>query len=262
MGRLEGKICVITGASSGIGAAAAKMFAKEGAKVVMAARREELLNTVAGLITKTGGEAFVVPTDITDNAQVENLFAKTMEKYGKLDVLVNVAGGISTGLRPIDSCTDEELDRIINTNLRGTMQVTRAATQIFTKQGEGNVITVSSVSAVTGCGAAVYTATKGGLISMTKHIALRYAYKKPTVRANCVCPGSVWTDMTRAELAAQEAGYEPMSAEFNDAVAQHSCGGVGISKTVDIANVLLFLASDESACVNGQVLTLDYGCNL
>lgn len=262
MGRLEGKICVITGASSGIGAAAAKMFAKEGAKVVMAARREELLNTVAGLITKAGGEAFVVPTDITDNAQVENLFAKTMEKYGKLDVLVNVAGGISTGLRPIDSCTDEELDRIINTNLRGTMQVTRAATQIFTKQGEGNVITVSSVSAVTGCGAAVYTATKGGLISMTKHIALRYAYKKPTVRANCVCPGSVWTDMTRAELAAQEAGYEPMSAEFNDVVAQHSCAGVGISKTVDIANVLLFLASDESASVNGQVLTLDYGCNL
>ena len=248
MGRLDGKICIVTGASSGIGAATAKMFAKEGAKVVMAARRKELMDTVAGLITKAGGEALVVPTDITEQAQVDNLFAKTMETYGKLDVLVNVAGGISTGLRPIDSCTDEELERIVNTNLRGTLRVTRAATQIFTKQGEGNVVTVSSVSAVTGCGAAVYTATKGALISMT--------------RANCVCPGSVWTDMTRAELAAQEAGYEPMSQEFNDAVAQHSCAGVGISKTVDIANVLLFLASDESACVNGQVLTLDYGCNL
>lgn len=262
MGRLDGKICVITGASSGIGAATAKMFAKEGAKVVMAARRQELMEAVASLIVKAGGETLVVPTDITDQAQVDNLFAKAMEKYGKIDVLVNVAGTISTGLRPIDSCTDEELDCIVNTNLRGTIRVTRAATQIFTKQGEGNVITVSSVSAVTGCGAAVYTATKGGLISMTKHIALRYAYKKPTVRANCVCPGSVWTDMTRAELAAQEAGYEPMSEEYNNSIAHHSCAGVGISKTVDIANVLLFLASDESACVNGQVLTLDYGCNL
>ena len=163
MGRLDGKICIVTGASSGIGAATAKMFAKEGAKVVMAARRKELMDTVAGLITKAGGEALVVPTDITEQAQVDNLFAKTMETYGKLDVLVNVAGGISTGLRPIDSCTDEELERIVNTNLRGTLRVTRAATQIFTKQGEGNVVTVSSVSAVTGCGAAVYTATKGAL---------------------------------------------------------------------------------------------------
>ena len=121
MGRLEGKICVITGASSGIGAAAAKMFAKEGAKVVMAARRKELMDAVAGLIVKAGGEAFVVPTDITDQTQVDNLFTKTMEKYGKIDVLVNVAGAISTGLRPIDSCTDEELERIVNTNLRGTL---------------------------------------------------------------------------------------------------------------------------------------------
>lgn len=262
MCRLEGKVCIVTGSSSGIGAATAKLFAKEGAKVVMAARREELLNTVAGLITKAGGEALVVPTDIRDKAQVENLFAKTMEKYGKLDVLVNVAGEIEPGLHPIDAFYDEEMERIINTNLKGTLQVTRAATQIFTKQGTGNVVTVASVSAVTGCGAAVYSSTKGALVSMTKHISMRYAFKKPTIRANAVCPGSVWTDMTRNEMAAQEAGYEPMAVEFNDTVSKHSCLDVGICKTVDIANVLLFLASDESACVNGQILTLDYGCNL
>jgi len=259
---LDGKVCVITGASAGIGAMTAKMFAKEGAKVVLAARREPQLNAVASLIAKTGGEAHVVPTDIREKEQVDALFAKTMELYGKLDVLVNVAGTIEPGLHPIDDYSDEELERVIATNIKGTMLVTRAATQIFTKQGTGNVVTVSSVSAVTGCGTAVYTATKGALISMTKHIALRYAYKKPTVRANCVCPGSVWTDMTRNEVAAQEAGYTPLANEFNDSVAKHSCADVGISKTVDIANVLLFLASDESAGVNGQVITVDWGCNL
>lgn len=262
MGRLDGKICIITGSSSGIGAATAKLFAKEGAKVVMAARRENLLNSVADLIKKAGGEAHVVPTDISDKAQVENLFAKTMELYGKLDVLVNVAGEIAPGLHPIDAFNDEEMESIVNTNFKGTLWMTRAATQIFDNQGYGNVITVSSVSAVTGCGAAVYSSTKGALISMTKHIAMRYAFKKPTIRANAVCPGSVWTDMTRNEMAAREAGLEPHAAEFDATVTKHSCLDVGICKTVDIANVLLFLASDESACVNGQILTLDYGCNL
>ena len=82
------------------------------------------------------------------------------------------------------------------------------------------------------------------------------------MRANCVCPGSVWTDMTRGELAAQKAGYIPEALEFNDSINKHACGDVGISRTVDIANVLLFLASDESICVNGQVITVDCGCNL
>lgn len=262
MGRLDGKVCILTGASSGIGAAAAKLFAKEGAKLVIAARRAEFLESVATLIRNAGGEVHVIPTDISVKEQAEALVAKTVELYGRIDVLVNNAGEIELGLHPIEAFTDDELERIIATNLKGTLYVTRAATKVFAQQGEGNVVTTSSVSAITGCGAAVYSATKGGLIAMTKHIALRFANKKPTIRANCICPGSVWTDMTRGEQAAQAAGLLPEADEFNTVVGQHSCLDVGICRTIDVANLLLFLASDESACVNGQVITIDRGCNL
>lgn len=262
MGRLEGKVCIITGASSGIGAKAAGLFAREGAKVVLAARREDLLNGIANNIASFGGEALVVPTDISVKEQAEHLIAKTVEVFGRIDVLVNNAGVIETGLQPIDSFSDDELERILAVNLKGTMYVTRAATKVFSQQRTGNIVTTSSVSAITGCGAAVYTATKGALVAMTKHIALRYADRKPTVRANCICPGTVWTDMTKRELAAQNAGYGPEATEFNEVVGKHGCADVGICKVGDIANLLLFLASDESACVNGQVITIDNGCNL
>lgn len=263
MGRLDGKICIVTGASSGIGAKTAEMFAAEGAKVVLAARRESRLNAMVDKIQKAGGEAHAVVTDITDVAQVEALVAKTMELYGRIDVLANVAGIIEAGLRPVDAFTDEELEKTLGTNLKGTMYMTRAVTKVFDQQGTGNVIFVASVAAVTGCSTAPYTASKGALVALTKHIALRYASKRPTVRANCVCPGTVWTDMVRTELAAQQSGaYGPEANEYNDTINKHTCSDVGICKPVDIANVLLFLASDESACLTGQVLTADYGCNL
>lgn len=261
MPRLNKKVCIITGASSGIGLRSAELFSAEGAKLILAARREDRLEALAEKLRADGGEVTVVPTDISDRAQADALIAKTVELYGKIDVLVNVAGQIEPGLHPIDDFEDDELDRIVDVNLKGTMYVTRATTKVMAEQGYGNVVTVSSVSAVTGCGCAVYTATKGALISMTKHIALRYANKKPTIRANCICPGSVWTDMCKTEWAAQK-NYSEKANEFNTIVGQHSCADVGIAKVTDIARVLVFLASDESMCLNGQVITADYGCNL
>ena len=271
MARLQDKVCVITGASSGIGAAAAELFAAEGAKVVLAARREDKLNAVAARIAAKGGEAAVVVTDLTVREQADAIIAKTLELYGRIDVLVNNAGMCVEGLDPMDDFDDKALEDIVNVNLKGTMYATRAAlrameqqTAVIKGQGEvkgiGNIIFISSVSAVTGCGGAPYLATKGGIIAMTKHVALRYATKR-SIRANCVCPGSVWTDMTKRELAAQPK-YSEKANEFNAAIAQHSCGGVGVLNTADMANILLFLASDESKAINGQVITADYGCNL
>ena len=127
MGRLQDKVCIVTGASSGIGAAAAELFAAEGAKVVLAARREDKLNAVAAKIAAKGGEASVVVTDISVRAQADALIAKAVELYGKIDVLVNDAGACVAGLDPVDGFSDEALDLICDVNLKGTMYVTRAA---------------------------------------------------------------------------------------------------------------------------------------
>ena len=213
MARLQNKVCIITGESSGIGATTAEMFAAEGAKVVLSARREDKLQALAEKIRGKGGEATIFPSDISNRVQADALAAKAVEAYGRIDVLVNDAGTCEAGLVPLDDFSDAALDRIVDVNLKGTMYVTRAVLNVMAEQtavikgqgevkGIGNVIMVSSVSAVTGCGSAPYLATKGALMSLTKHIALRYATKR-SIRANCVCPGSVWTDMTKGELAAQ-----------------------------------------------------------
>ena len=244
-----------------MGAKTAEVFASEGAKLVIAARREGKLREIAEPIRASGGEVTVVPTDISIAAQADALVAKAVEAYGRIDVLLNIAGQMEPGLHPIDDFDDEELNRTIQANLVGTMYITRAATRQMALQGYGNIVTIASVCAINGSGSAVYTATKGALVSLTKHIALRYADRKPTIRANCLCPGTVWTGMVKKELAAQKT-YSPKAKEFDSAMGKHTCSDVGISKAAEIAKILLFLASDESACLNGQVIVADYGANL
>ena len=129
MNRLENKVAVVTGANSGVGAAIAKLFAAEGAVVVMTARREAALEEVAGQIEAAGGKTFVMATDISKAEDPERLMAAVEEKYGKIDVLVNNAGILESGLKPVDRFTDEDLDRIIETNQKGTMRCMRAATK-------------------------------------------------------------------------------------------------------------------------------------
>ena len=262
MGRLEDKVVIITGASSGIGAKAAEIFGREGAKLALGARRTELLEQSAQKALNAGAaDAIAVTTDLREVDQCDALVDAALKRYGRVDVLVNDAGIIELGLHPVDAFTDDELERIVETNLKGTMRMTRSALRAFNAQGTGNIVTVASIAAINGCGAGVYSAAKGGLVSMTKHIAMRYANRKPTIRANCVCPATVWTDMTRQELAAQP-HYNDAAKAFSASVGKHTCMDVGICKSIDVANVLLFLASDESACLNGQVMTLDYGYGL
>lgn len=261
MGRLDGKVCIITGASSGIGAKTAEVFAREGACILIAARREDKLNAVAAKAAALGGEVTAVVTDIRDAEAVDKLYAVCMEKYGKLDVLVNNAGIIDDAFEPIDNYRDEDFEAIIDTNVRGTMRMTRIATDIFEKQKYGNVVTVASIAGLLGNGSAVYSASKGALVAMTKHTALRFADRDPNIRANCVCPATVWTDITKKAMA-MKPHYSEKATDLNNVFDKHSTLEVGISKTVDAANLLLFLASDESACLNGQIITLDRGANL
>ncbi len=254
MGRLDGKVAIITGGNSGVGAATAMLFAKEGAKVVISARRVAPLEDVANKIREAGGEVLAVATDISKPEDAKNLVAKTVEAYGKVDVLVNNAGVLEEGLKPIDRVVDEDMDRIIDTNAKGTMYCIREATNQMQKNGGGSVVNVASVAGVMGCGGAAYVASKAAIVGVTRHTALRFAGKN--IRCNAICPGSIATPMV--------ANMRPdnMDADMYGAMGKHADLRVPICMPDDVANILLFFASDESRAITGQAIVTDFGSTL
>ena len=203
MGRLDGKVCFVTGAGSGIGAKTAELFAHEGASVIMADMHEENLSKVAADIQAAGGEVMTAVVNITDNDAVKAAFAAGVEKYGKIDALANIAGVLDVAMRPIDDFLTSDLDTTLTVHVKGTMYVTRAAVKQFIAQGYGTIATVASVGGVNGNGSAAYTVSKGAEVALTKHIALRFANGEQKIRANCVCPGTVMTPMTTRAMKAR-----------------------------------------------------------
>ena len=254
MGRLDGKVAIITGGNSGVGAATAKLFAKEGAKVIITARREKPLEEVAAAIREDGGEVLSVVTDISKKGDADTLVAKAVETYGKLDILVNNAGVLEEGLKPIDRFKDEDLDRIVEINQKGTMYCMRAATAEMSKTGYGSIVNVASIAGVMGCGGAAYVASKAAVIGVTRHTALRFA--GTNIRCNAVCPGTIVTPMV--------AGTNPASLDpdMMGQMAKHSDLKVQPCMPDDVANILLFLASDESRSITGQAIVCDFGSTL
>lgn len=252
MRRLEGKVAVVTGANSGVGAAIARLFAAEGASVVMAARRKEALDEVANEINQTGGRTLAVPCDISKPEDPEHLMATAVEAFGKIDILVNNAGILESGLKPVDRFTDEDLDRIIETNQKGTMRCMRAAT---TRMAAGaSIVNIASVAGEKGCGGAVYVSTKAAVIGVTKHTALRF--QATGIRCNAICPGTIVTPMVAGTTAAD------MDADMMGAMATHSNLKTQPCMPDDVANIALFLASDESRALTGQILVSDFGAML
>lgn len=253
MGRLDGKIAIVTGGNSGVGAATAELFAKEGAKVVISARRKEALESVAEKIRANGGEVLPVVTDISKPEDARNLVEKTLETFGKVDVLVNNAGVLEEGLKPIDRVVNEDLDRIVDINTKGTMYCIREASNAMKENG-GSIVNVASVAGVMGCGGAAYVASKAAIIGITKHTALRFAGKN--IRCNAVCPGSIATPMVAGMKA------ENLDKDMFGAMGAHSDMRVPICMPEDVANILLFLASDESRAITGQAIVSDFGSTL
>lgn len=252
MNRLNGKVAVITGANSGVGAATAELFAREGAAVVIAARREESLNAVAEKIRAAGGTVLAVATDISKVESVEKLIGAAMSAYGKVDILVNNAGVLEQGLKPIDRFTDEDYEKIIAINQKGTMNCMRAATQVM---GEGaSIVNVASVAGQYGCGGAVYVASKAAVIGLTKHTALRFAAKH--IRCNAICPGTILTPMVAGMASAN------LDGDMFGSMASHSDLKATPCTAEDVANIALFLAADESRAVTGQIIVSDFGSNL
>ena len=225
MDRLKGKVAIITGGNSGVGEATAKMFAKEGATVVITARREAALEKVAEEIKAAGGEVFAVSTDISKKGDPERLMDLVIEKYGKVDILVNNAGILEEGLKPIDRFSDEDLDRIVETNEKGTMRCMRAASQKM--QAGASIVNVASIAGVKGCGGAAYVASKAAIVGVTSGTN----------------PAALDPDMIGA-----------MSTHSN--LRTPSC------TAEDVANVILFFASDESKAITGQAIVTDFGAML
>ena len=254
MNRLEGKVAIVTGGNSGVGAATAILFAKEGAKVVISARRKVQLEEIATKIREAGGEVLTVVTDISKPEDAKNLVAKTLEAYGKVDVLVNNAGVLEEGLKPIDRVLDEDMNRIIDTNTKGSMYCMREVSAEMAKTGYGSIINVASVAGVVGCGGAAYVASKAAIVGITRHTALRFA--GTNIRCNAVCPGTIVTPMVA------DMNPSNLDPDMFGAMGKHSDLHVQPCMPEDVANILLFLASDESRAITGQSLVTDFGSTL
>ncbi len=254
MKRLQDKVAIITGGNSGVGAATAALFAREGAKVVISARREAQLEEVAAKIREEGGEVMPVVSDISKADDAKALVAAVLEKYGKIDILINNAGVLDTGLKAIDKFTDDDMNRVIDINTKGTMCMLREVTAEMAKTGTGSIVNIASVAGVMGCGGAAYVASKAAIVGVTRHTAMRFA--GTGVRCNVICPGNIMTPMV--------AGMNPANLDMDifGQMAKHNDLKVGMCMPEDVANIIIFFASDESRAITGQTIVSDFGSTL
>jgi NAD(P)-dependent dehydrogenase (short-subunit alcohol dehydrogenase family) len=248
--RLQNKVAIVTGAASGIGEASAFLFAKEGAKVILADIDEQRGEAAKIEIEKRGGKAFFVKTDVSKSKDVENLIHIATEKYGRLDVLFNNAGTGFVGT--VVEASEELWDKIIDINLKGVFLGMKYAIPHMIKQGGGSIINTSSVGGLVGDrGYASYDASKGGVILLTKATALDFG--PYNIRVNSICPGTTDTPFFRSiKATGNPEEYLRINIEKNAALKR-------LIKPEEVANVALFLASDESSAVTGTAIPVDAG---
>ena len=245
--RLKDKVVIITGASSGMGNEASLLFAKEGAKVVAVARRKNRLEELATKAENTEGKIIPLQADISDENDLDNVIKFTMDEFGKIDILINNAG-ILDDYMPAGDMTDDMWDSVLNVNLTAPMKLIRGVLPIMIKQNKGNIINVASVGGLHGVrGGAAYVTSKHGLLGLTKNTA--YVYADKGIRCNAVCPGGVATEISAKEP--NELGLSKLMSGVNTSPRE------GTSE--EIANILLFLSSDESSLINGASIVADSG---
>jgi 3-oxoacyl-[acyl-carrier protein] reductase len=242
MAKLTGKVAVVTGASKGIGAGIAKELAAQGASVVVNySSSKEGAEKVVAEITKAGGKAIAVGGSVAKASDIEKLFAETKKTYGKVDVLVNNAGVYA--FAPLEAITEEEIDRIFSTNVKGLLLATKTGVTHFPLEG-GSVINIGSVASEnTPATSAVYSGTKGAVDVITRVLAKELGPKK--IRVNAVNPGPVLTEGVKS------AGFEG-SDFLNQYVQQTPLGRIG--QPDDVATVVAFLASDDARWITGSLL--------
>ncbi len=247
MGRLEGKRALITGSASGIGRATARLFANEGARLTLCDIKPEENNRLAEEIISSGGEALSIQTDVGDPEAMKTAFEQSIDVFGGLDVIYNNAGGATSNDGCITEIEMEEFWHAIRLNLFGTVLGCRYGIPYLIASGGGSVINTGSIRALIGtAGADAYTAAKGGVVTLTRALALQWAHAN--IRVNAISPGLILTDRVRQLLSDDD----PIRTKTP----------LGPSEPEEVAPLALYLASDESRQVTGAILPMDGGASV
>lgn len=249
MGRLTGKVAIVTGAASGIGEATARLFAQEGASLVLADWQDARGEQVADAARTTGAEAVFVKTDISKPDDVQAMINTAVQTYGRLDVIFNNAGIEGEMNKPTADCTLDNWNRVIAINLTGVFLGMKYAIPEMLKGGGGSIINTASVAGLVGfAGIPAYCAAKGGVVQLSRCAAIEYA--KQNVRVNVICPGVIATPMVDRAIGGSEEARKAFTAI-------EPVGRFGTAE--EVANVALFLASDESSFCTGAPFIVDGG---
>jgi len=247
--KLEGKVALVTGGGSGIGRAAALAFAREGATVAVADRVLESGEETACMIRDSGRESLFIPCDVSKTEEVKTMVAKTTEQFGRLNYAFNNAG-IEGAMNPIVEYPEDDFRRVLSVNLTGLWLCMKYEIPHMLKEGGGAIVNNASVAGLIGApGMSAYSASKHGVVGLTKTVALEYA--KNNIRVNAVCPGVINTSMNDRFVAA----HPEMEELFLNA---HPVGRIG--EVAEVAEAVIWLCSDAASFVTGHAMAIDGGC--